>query len=153
MNVSDPEIRPAVESDLPALASLMVELGYPISLAEMRARFDAVTTSPNDEILVAEVEGKVVALIGLRVMLSLHRVARVGEYSALVVSAPYRRRGIGQALVAQAEQWLLAKGVTSLRVASNNRRQEEAHRFYAALGYEATHTLFRKELTALSSDE
>jgi GNAT superfamily N-acetyltransferase len=144
--VSAPTIRPAVESDRPALASLMAELGYSISLDDMRHNLQAVAASADDEILVAEVGGQVVGLIGIRIHLVIHRVGHVGEYTSMVVSASHRRLGIGQALVAAAEQWLSARGVTSFRVASNNRRKDEAHRFYTALGYEATHTMFRKYL-------
>ena len=144
--MSDPIIRPAAEADLPALVSLIGELGYSVSPEDMRRNLQAVAASPEDEILVAEVDGQVVGLIGIRLHLVIHRVGHVGEYSSMVVSAPYRRRGIGQALVAAAEQWLSERGVTSFRVASNNRRKDEAHRFYTALGYEATHTMFRKHL-------
>jgi GNAT superfamily N-acetyltransferase len=124
----------------------MGELGYPISLDDMRHNLLTVAASSDDEILVAEVGGQVVGLIGIRIHLAIHRVGHVGEYTSMVVSAPYRRRGIGRALVAAAEQWLSERGVTSFRVASGNYRKDEAHRFYTALGYEATHTMFRKYL-------
>jgi GNAT superfamily N-acetyltransferase len=139
-------IRPAAECDLPALVSLIGELGYTTSLEDMRDTFRAVAASPDDEILVAELDGRVVGLIGIRIHRVIHRVGHVGEYSSMVVSASFRRRGIGQALVTAAEEWLSARGVTSFRVSSNNRRKDEAHRFYTALGYEATHTMFRKHL-------
>ena len=139
-------VRPASEKDIPTLASLLGELGYPISWEDMRTNFNLVAKSDLDEILVAECEGHVVGLLGLRIVMAIHRIGRVGEYSSMVVSVPYRRRGVGRKLIAAGEQWFLDRGINSVRVASNNRRKEEAHRFYAALGYEAAHTMFRKYL-------
>lgn len=132
---------------MPALASLMGELGYPISLADMRKRFGFVASSPADEILVAESKGEVVGLVGVRVAEPIHRVGRIGEITALVVAAGYKHRGIGSALLAQAEEWLAARGADNVGVNAGNHRKDEAHRFYAARGYAATQTVFRKELT------
>lgn len=144
--MTPPLIRPAAERDLPALLSLLGELGHPISPDDMRHNLRAVAASPGDELLVAEEEGQVVGLIGLRMQLVIHRPGHVGEYTALVVRASHRRRGLGQALVRAGEQWFSQRGVTTLRVASHNRRKQEAHRFYTALGYEGTHTMFWKRL-------
>lgn len=142
----EPLIRPAFDDDVPAIASLIGELGYPISLMDMRNRFDFVTASANDEILVAEVDGEVVGLVGVRVAEPIHRVGRVGEVTALVVASAQKRRGIGSALLARAEEWLTARGADTVGVHAGNHRKDEAHRFYTAQGYEATQTVFRKSL-------
>ena len=132
---------------MPTLASLMGELGYPISRADMRNRFEFVASSSDDEILVAELDGQVVGLVGVRTAEPIHRVGRSGEITALVVAADCKRRGIGSALLAQAEKWLAARGADNVGVNAGNHRKDEAHRFYAARGYAATQTVFRKELT------
>ncbi len=106
----------------------------------MLNRLSLVASQPDYALFVAECEGEVAGLIGLRIFDPIHKVARIGEINALVVSASHKRRGIGRRLMDHAEQWMRARGITDLRLSSNNSRREEAHRFYLALGYRPTHT-------------
>ena len=112
----------------------------------MLNRLSLVASQPDYALFVAVCQGEVVGLIGLHIFDWIHRVERVGEINALVVSSICKRRGIGRRLVDHAEQWMRARGITNLRLSSNNSRREEAHRFYLALGYQPTHTMFRKRL-------
>ena len=58
-----------------------------------------------------------------------------GWFYYLAVSPDHRRAGIGRALVHAAQEWLRANGANKaqLMIRSDN---EQAHAFYAALGYE-----------------
>lgn len=57
-------IREATDGDAPALASLLAELGYPTSAAEMPARLGAAATAPG-KVLVAEHEAEVVGVVAV----------------------------------------------------------------------------------------
>ena len=49
----------------------------------------------------------------------------------------FRGRGIGRALVAEAEKWAREKGLETLRLRANAVRTE-AHKFYLGLGFKNT---------------
>lgn len=135
------EIRSALACDVPVLADLLEELGFPSSPGEVAKRLTAMP----DAALVALRRGHVVGLITTNVMPVLHRPTAVGRLSALVVAKPERRRGVGRALVAAAERRLEKQGCELAEVTSNFRLQE-AHSFYERLGYEATSFRFKKAL-------
>ncbi|UCC68795.1 MAG: GNAT family N-acetyltransferase [Armatimonadota bacterium] len=141
-------IRPAEARDVPALAELMGELGYPITVEDMRDRLDFAASSGDDELFVAESDGRAVGLIGIQVSDFVHRVARYGRITALVVAAGYRRRGVAAALLKHTEAFLAARGIADVRVDAGSHRKEEAHRFYQAQGYAATGVRFTKKLKA-----
>ncbi|MGQ3480701.1 hypothetical protein [Paenibacillus sp. TY11] len=48
------KIRASRQEDIPALAYLMEELGYPTSVEEMKQRYDRIASDPNYHTLVAE---------------------------------------------------------------------------------------------------
>jgi GNAT superfamily N-acetyltransferase len=116
----------------------MAELGYPISHQDMRNRFALATSSDCDELFVAEDGDQVVGLIGVQVAEFMHRAARYGRITALVVSSSQRRKGVGSALLERAEGWLWQRGIADLHVDAGWQRAEEGHRFYKALGFTAT---------------
>jgi GNAT superfamily N-acetyltransferase len=139
------EIRAAQTSDAVELARLSGELGYPMSIDEMRAALDRLLTDSRH--FIAVVDDSSERLLGwMHVehrasMLSTDRAELIG----LVVDGSMRRRGTGRALVAAAEQWAQSRGLTALTVRSNVTRQL-SHPFYEALGYvrEKTQHLYRK---------
>lgn len=130
-------------TDLEAAASLMGELGYPVSTAEFTERFAAVSSNPGDAVLVAEEEGRVIGLISLHSFAMLHRPGRMGRITALVVSEMARGRGTGKSLLAAAEEQLRNAGCTHIEVTSNDRRTG-AHAFYGSKGYKEKRMRFVK---------
>ncbi len=124
-------VRAMAAADLPRVAELSLQLGYPVALAELHRRFERLARSPSDALFVA---GEPVGgWIHLEHRESLESGESV-EITGLVVDAARRREGLGRALVARAEQWALQRGVSRLRVRSNVTRQE-SHHFYPALGF------------------
>lgn len=53
----------------------------------------------------------------------------------LAVSADYRRKGIGKALLNHTEDWARKSGINYVRLNSGITRKE-AHNFYRAMGYD-----------------
>lgn len=143
--------REARRSDLPALVALLSD----DPLGQMRegpdpepylAAFDRLAANPMHQIIVAEVDGRIVATCQLTI---LHGLSRQGMTRALVEAvrtlAEMRGQGIGAALMAEVERRALAAGAGMLQL-TTDRSRSRAHAFYDRLGYEATHVGYKKTL-------
>jgi len=105
-------IRDATLSDAPALASLMSELGYETTSAEMRHRLKAIMSDERYRTMVAEIDGQVCGVIGTLTHASHEHNDLSGKIIALVVSKKQRRGAIGRTLVAAAEKDFAERKVT-----------------------------------------
>lgn len=132
------EMRRLAPEDAPAVARLAAQLGYPIAAEEARRRLEALEASPADAAIGAVVEGRLLGWIHVQARLTLETGA-FAEIAAVVVDEAARSAGIGRALVAAAEVWAAARGLSAMHVRSNVVR-ERTHRFYAAIGYERVKT-------------
>jgi GNAT superfamily N-acetyltransferase len=94
---------------------------------------------------VAVFDKKVVGLVGVHRMVTVHRPAPVGRIPVLVVAEEAQEHGIGRILVEAAEQWCRKAGCRIIEVTSNDRRTA-AHAFYRHMGYERTSLRFMKKL-------
>lgn len=138
-------IRPMEARDVPAVRRLMAQLtGYEMTEAEMQSRLDFVTASPIDWLYVYDDGQAVVGVLGFRLRERLEHPSRHGEIYVIVTDTAARRRGIGRALMAFAEGLARAHNCVGTWLVSGLKRQDEAHRFYAALGYEMTGYRFVK---------
>jgi predicted N-acetyltransferase YhbS len=142
----DPVIRPAETRDVAALEELIRQLDYAADSADVAARLAAIRVDGR-EVLVAELDGRVVGCLSTSVMQVLHRPKPVGRISMVVVDESLRGQGIGTALIRAAEQLLVAAGCGIVEVTSNLRRTE-AHGFYERIGYERTSLRFVIDLDA-----
>lgn len=139
-------IRSAQAGDLPALAPLAEQLGYPVPAAELGERLAAVLGRSDHNLLVAEGDGKVVAwLHGM--LWSLMVEPPLGFIGGLVVDEGSRGQHIGEQLMTAMEEWARSQGAKEILVYSNIVR-EQAHKFYERIGYEhyKTSKVFRKQL-------
>ncbi len=137
-----------IPDDLSSVADLSGELGYPITLAALRPRFEQVAPSRDAALLVAEVSpGHIAGWIHVCGERSLTHDP-LAEIRGLVVARDQRRKGAGRDLVAAAEEWSRRHGYRSIRVRTRITR-EDAHGFYRACGYELEKTqhVFSRELT------
>jgi GNAT superfamily N-acetyltransferase len=140
-----PEIRRAQTSDAAEMARLSGDLGYSMSIDEMRAALDRLLADSRHFILVADQgSDRLLGWMHVEHRTSLQTADRA-ELMGLVVDGAARRRGTGRALVDAAEQWAQSQGLATLTVRSNVTRQL-SHPFYEALGYvrEKTQHLYRK---------
>jgi GNAT superfamily N-acetyltransferase len=135
--------------DVPHAAPLMADLGYPTDASALADRLAAVYANADDAVFVAELDDKLVGLIGCHSFEMLHRPGRLGRITALVVADMARGRGIGRQLVGAAEAHLLAQGCIRLEVTSAEHRGG-AHRFYVSLGYAEQRVRFVKIPVAAS---
>lgn len=144
--------RPGRREDVPAVVALLSEdavsgVDPRLGLADFLAAFDAMARDGITALIVAEdAAGAVVACYQLTLIagLSLSAVRR-GQIEAVRVAAPLRGRGIGAALLADAEARARARGATIMQLTSNASRLD-ARRFYERAGYRPSHTGFKKPL-------
>ena len=140
-------VRRAISSDIPQLAQLAGQLGYPSSEDEIRARLAGIEAAPEHALFIAEsADGKIAGFLNVFVMRTIDSDART-EIAALVVDDAHRSLGVGKVLIEQAEAWARKNGCRAIGLRSNVIR-ERAHRFYERLGYEhyKTQKTFRKNL-------
>ena len=138
------KIRAAKPTDSKQLRALIEYLGHPISEKAVRKNLTALARAKESP-LVATLDKKVVGLIGVHKMVTVHRDAPVGRIPVLVVAKDAQRHGIGRMLVEEAERMLKKAGCKLIEVTSNDRRAE-AHAFYRHMGYERTSIRFMKKL-------
>ncbi len=121
-----------------ALGAARENLSEPLHQAYYDA-FDAMASSPDNEMMVAEVEGKIVGCIQLTFIPGLSRLGGLrGQIESVRVSAELRGAGYGR----QMFEWAIArcreKGCKTVQLTADKSRTD-AHRFYGSLGFVASH--------------
>lgn len=141
--------RKATAADIPAMARLTTELGYPTTPDELTIRFQHLSSQPDYHTVVAENDsGEVVGLIGLHKFLSWEFTGYRVRIIALVVLSSARQQGIGEALIEAAEAWAYELGAGGLMLNCGNRPERAAaHRFYQRMGFVARSTGYWKKLS------
>lgn len=130
------EIRRATDADAPAIATLLAHLGYPADMAEVPERLRRLR-SAGDDAFVADVAGVTAGLATVHSRAVLHAARPVVQLTALVVPPEMRGRGVGRALVDEAERWGKSRGADRLVVTTALQRVE-APLFYERIGFEHT---------------
>jgi GNAT superfamily N-acetyltransferase len=139
-----PKLRDAKPSDAARLVELIHELGHEVTEKQVRknlAELKKVSETP----IVATLDKKVIGLVGMHRMVTVHRAAPVGRIPVLVVAREAQGLGLGRILVEAVEQWCRKKGCQLIEVTSNDRRAD-AHAFYRHMGYERSSIRFFKKL-------
>ena len=140
------KIRRARVSDVPRIAELSGELGYPTTAAEMKQRFVLIKPASAHAVFVAECQRNVIGWIHVSIT-PLLEVPRRAEVNGLIVAESHRGSGAGAALLDAAEEWARQKKCNDMSVRSNVIR-DRAHAFYERQGYLhiKTQKAFRKPL-------
>lgn len=143
-----PTIRRAVGSDLRPVTRLFaipeegnkedenasdpLDPGYASALA-------AIAQDPNNMLLVAELENRVVGVFQLTIIQHVaYRGGRVAQVENVLVDPSVRGRGVGEAMMRWAIDEARRRGCFRVQLTSNKRRAR-AHRFYERLGFVASH--------------
>ena len=136
-------IRVAGQRDTDAIAPLLGQLGYLASALELGERLERLTDHPDAEVLVAELDGEVVAVAAYLLIDLLERPDPQCRITALVVDDRYRRRGVAYALLHTIEESARNVGCFRLEVTTRPERAE-ALAFYRAAGFdERPHRLIK----------
>jgi GNAT superfamily N-acetyltransferase len=141
--LTDSIIRVAAPADADAVLRLASELASSFVVEErsFRAAFGELLADGSACILVAEVGGVVVGyMLGFE-HLTFFANGRVAWVEELMVAQAHRRQGLGKGLMDAVTEWAAGRGCRMVGLATRR-----AADFYAALGYEASATYFRKDI-------
>ncbi len=110
------------------------------------AAFAAIAADPNERLIVAERDGAVVGCVQLGVIPGLsRRGAWRGQIEGVRVAAGARGQRIGEAMVRWAVEECRRRGCAMVQLTTDKSRAD-AHRFYARLGFAASHEGFKLTL-------
>lgn len=137
------DIRPIVELIADdEISALREDLADPLPDAYLRA-FEAITTDPRSELLVAEHGGEVLATLQITFLPGLsRRGSERAQIEAVRVARNTRGMGLGTHLLTEAIDRAKARGCGLVQLTSDARRHD-AQRFYRQLGFAETHVGMR----------
>ena len=141
------QLRNAIVDDLPAIVRMLADdfLGgtrekpeATVSETYLRA-FREIENDPNNELIVAELDGNIVGTFQLTFTPSLSfQGGKRCTVESVRVDSSLRGHGIGREMMLWAIERAKEKGCISMQLTTHKER-ENAHRFYEKLGFEMTH--------------
>lgn len=138
-------LRAARPADAAAIATLFTDEGYPAGPSDIVARL-ARFSAPELRVIVAEQAGSILGFIALHAMARFEHDDWIMRVLALVVDAGARERGVGRALLGEAERVGAEFGAAFIELTAGHHRPE-ARRLYESLGYDSTVSAYlRKRL-------
>jgi ribosomal protein S18 acetylase RimI-like enzyme len=134
--------RPA---DAAGIAALFTDEGYPVGPSDIVTRLERFDT-PQSRVIVAELDETILGFIAVHAMARFEHDDWILRILALVVDAGARERGVGRALMAEAERIGHELGAAFVELTAGHHRPEARH-LYESLGYDSTVTAYlRKKL-------
>ncbi|GAA4226746.1 GNAT superfamily N-acetyltransferase [Streptosporangium album] len=114
---------------------------------EHRAAFEAIDTDPNNELIVAELDGEVVGTMQLTYIPGISRRGALRmQIEAVRIAAALRGRGLGRQMMEWAVERGRARGCALVQLTTDKSRKD-AHRFYDSLGFVASHEGYKLSLS------
>lgn len=138
-------IRDADPADAEWLAGLLSDEGYPAGASDVArrlARFGELEAP----VRLAERDGERLGFMALHVLPRFEHDDTFARVIALVVAPGARRRGVGLALLGEAERLAAEAGAAFVEVTAGHHRPE-ARRLYEAAGFDATVTTYFRKRT------
>ncbi|MFG3247897.1 GNAT family N-acetyltransferase [Streptomyces sp. NPDC048187] len=150
--MEDLEIRPATVEDIPAVVAMLADdpLGAqresPDDLAPYRTAFERLRSDPNQHVVVAVRDSRVVGTLQLTIVPGLsRRGASRSIIEGVRIHGDERGSGLGTQLIEWAVDESRRQGCHLVQLTSDKTRTD-AHRFYERLGFTASHTGFKLQL-------
>ena len=140
-------IRKATIDDLSAIVRMLADdflgqqredLTDPINEDYVKA-FREIESDPNNELIVAEIDGKVIGTLQLTFNPSLsYRGSKRCTVESVRIDSSLRGKGIGREMMLWAIERAKVRGCISMQLTSHGDRID-AHRFYEQLGFSKSH--------------
>ncbi|MEV5487483.1 GNAT family N-acetyltransferase [Streptomyces bobili] len=150
--MGDLEIRAAVAEDIPAIVGMLADdpLGArresPDDPAPYLSALERISADPNQRLVVAVREGRVVGTLQLTIVPGLsRRGATRSIIEGVRVHTDERGSGLGTRFIEWAIEESRRENCRLVQLTSDSTRTD-AHRFYERLGFEASHVGFKLQL-------
>ncbi|MCG7204213.1 GNAT family N-acetyltransferase [Streptomyces arenae] len=150
--MGDLEIRAAEADDIPAVVGMLADdpLGAaresPDDLAPYLSALERLSADPNQHLVVAVREGRVVGTLQLTIIPGLsRRGATRSVIEGVRIHADERGSGLGSRFIEWAIEESRRQGCRLVQLTSDGSRTD-AHRFYERLGFTASHVGFKLEI-------
>ncbi|MFD3586777.1 GNAT family N-acetyltransferase [Streptomyces sp. NPDC058683] len=150
--MGDLDIRAAVADDIPAIVGMLADdpLGArresPDDLAPYLSALERLNADPNQQLVVAVREGRVVGTLQLTIIPGLsRRGATRSIIEAVRIHSDERGGGLGTRFIEWAIEESRRQGCQLVQLTSDASRTD-AHRFYERLGFTASHVGFKLEI-------
>jgi GNAT superfamily N-acetyltransferase len=138
-------LRPAEPADAEGIATMFTDEGYPAGPSDIVVRLERFATAYS-RVIVAEHDGTLLGFIAIHALPRFEHDDWIVRILALVVDAGARERGVGRALMAEAERVGLELGAAFIELTAGHHRPEARH-LYESLGYDSSVTGYlRKKL-------
>ena len=138
-------LRPAEPADAESIATMFTDEGYPAGPSDIVVRLERFA-SADSRVIVAEHDGDLLGFIAIHALPRFEHDDWIVRILALVVDAGARERGVGRALMAEAERVGREMGAGFIELTAGHHRPEARH-LYESLGYDPTVTAYlRKKL-------
>lgn len=138
-------LRPARRDEVPAIVAMLADDGLGrgreavSDTAIYYDAFDAMAGDPNNRLLVAEQDGDLVGTLQITFIRGLSRKgARRAQIEAVRVASTHRGQGLGHEIFTAAIDLARQEGCSLVQLTTDKARGD-AHRFYAQLGFVASH--------------
>ncbi|MES9623210.1 GNAT family N-acetyltransferase [Streptomyces tuirus] len=146
------DIRPASRDDIPDIVAMLADdaLGAtresPEDLSPYQSAYERLQRDPNQLLVVAESDGRVVGTLQLTIIPGL---SRKGSTRSIIegvrVHSSQRGHGLGARLIEWAIEESGRQGCQLVQLTSDSARTD-AHRFYERLGFAGSHVGFKLQL-------
>ncbi|MEU9782116.1 GNAT family N-acetyltransferase [Streptomyces phaeochromogenes] len=150
--MGDLEIRPAVPDDVPAIIAMLADdpLGAqresPDDLSPYLAALERLSKDPNQHLVVAVREGRVVGTLQLTIIPGLSRKGATRSIiEGVRIHADERGSGLGTRFIEWAIDRSRSEGCQLVQLTSDVSRTD-ARRFYERIGFTASHVGFKLQL-------
>jgi GNAT superfamily N-acetyltransferase len=137
----EPAIRHARYEDLDALVNLLgelfsIEADFKVDEVRQRRGLKLFLDGCGKHrcILVAEDKGRVIGLCTAQMLISTAEGGPAALVEDMVVAGPWRRKGVGRALMEEIQSWARRRGATRLQLLAD-RTNDDALAFYTGIGW------------------
>lgn len=137
------EIRKAIVDDWKPISELLNQLDYPDTETFMKEKIEKLLIHPDEELLVYEDDGRVIAFISLHFIPQLAVKGDFARISYFAVDTTIRSKGIGLKMEEYCTRLAKKRNCDRIEVHCHSKRVD-AHRFYSRQGFTESPKYFMK---------